>query len=170
MKTRLILTVSGSDRPGLTSLLAEAIVSAGGNWLESHLSRLGGLYVGSVLVEVAAGAVGQLEAAVRAIDAEGLSVSSVVADEVPEGGGEPFAIDLVGADRVGIVSEVTRVLAGLGVNIEDLDTGIENGAWSGELLFRARVRARVPQGASTDSVRQALEAISGDLMVDFTFT
>ena len=42
----VILSVSGSDRPGLTEALAGAVLSAGGNWLESHLSQLGGLYVG----------------------------------------------------------------------------------------------------------------------------
>ena len=47
-----VLSVVGSDRPGLTKALASAVLSAGGNWLESHLSRLGGLYVGSVLVEL----------------------------------------------------------------------------------------------------------------------
>ena len=47
-----VLSVVGSDRPGLTKALAAAVLSAGGNWLESHLSRLGGLYVGSVLVEL----------------------------------------------------------------------------------------------------------------------
>ena len=48
----LVLSVVGSDRPGLTKALAAAVLSAGGNWLESHLSRLGGLYVGSVLVDL----------------------------------------------------------------------------------------------------------------------
>ena len=47
-----VLSVVGSDRPGLTRALAAAVLAAGGNWLESHLSRLGGLYVGSVLVEL----------------------------------------------------------------------------------------------------------------------
>jgi glycine cleavage system regulatory protein len=50
MASRVILTVIGSDRPGLTAALAEAVLEAGGNWLESHLARLAGRYVGSVLV------------------------------------------------------------------------------------------------------------------------
>ena len=61
----VILNVSGSDRPGLTEALAGAVLSAGGNWLESHLSRLGGLYVGSVRVELAADRIEALRAAVR---------------------------------------------------------------------------------------------------------
>ena len=50
----MVLSVAGGDRPGLTRALAAAVLSVGGNWLESHLSRLGGLYVGSVLVELKA--------------------------------------------------------------------------------------------------------------------
>ena len=72
-------------------------------------------------------------------------------------------------DRPGIVSEVTRVLADLGVNIEELDTGIENGAWSGERLFRANLRVALPVEVEADAVQRALETISGDMMVDFTF-
>ncbi|MFY8143266.1 MAG: ACT domain-containing protein, partial [Caulobacter sp.] len=56
----LILSVVGSDRPGLTEALAKAVLAAGGNWLESHLSQLGGLYVGSVLVALDAGSVDSL--------------------------------------------------------------------------------------------------------------
>ena len=59
--TLLVLSVVGSDRPGLTRALAAAVLSAGGNWLESHLSRLGGLYVGSVLVDLAVERGGNVE-------------------------------------------------------------------------------------------------------------
>lgn len=170
MTTRLILTVSGSDRPGLTRSLADAVLAAGGNWLESHLSRLGGMYVGAVLVEIASDAVAALEAAVRGIDGQGLSVSTVAAgEEPPLDGMRQLGVELVGQDRPGIVREVTRVLANLGVNIEELDTGIENGAWSGERLFRAELRLAIPDAVTVEAVQQALETISGDMMVDFSF-
>lgn len=169
MSVRLILSVSGSDRPGLTQAVAGAIFEAGGNWLESHLSRLGGMYVGSVLVEIAPASAEQLEQKVRAIDADGLTVSLLPAGEETEQSGDPLLIDLVGQDRPGIVAELTRLLAGLDVNIEELDTEIENGAWSGELLFRGRVRVHVPHTTDSETVRSALETISGDMMVDFTF-
>ena len=170
MTTRLILSVSGSDRTGLTRALAEAVLAAGGNWLESHLSRLGGMYVGSVLVEIAPDGVAALETGVRAIDAAGLTVSTVAAGEEPARGTvRELGVELVGQDRPGIVREVTRVLAELGVNIEEMDTGIENGAWSGELLFRATLRVALPEGVDADAVQGALETISGDMMVDFTF-
>lgn len=168
MKAEVILSVVGSDRPGLTQALAEAVLSAEGNWLDSHLSRLGGKYVGSVLVEIDNAHIPRLESVIRDVDATGLHVSVVPAGEGPDAGGETLDMELVGQDRLGIVREVTSVLARLQVNIEDFETGTENSAWTGERLFRANARLIVPNGTSIDTVRTALEAISGEIMVDFT--
>ena len=168
MSARVILIVTGSDRPGLTKALADAVHAAGGNWLESHLSRLGGKYVGSVLVELDSAALPDLEAQVRAVDASGLRVSVVGADDSPQPGGDALTVELVGQDRPGIVREVTAVLAGLGVNIDSLTTSTEHGAWSGESLFRAEARVTLPPGVDRDEVQAALEGISGEVMVDFT--
>ena len=163
----LILNVIGSDRPGLTQALASAVQAAGGNWRESHLSRLGGKYVGSVLVEVPAGAEDALRAAVAAIDPDGLAVSLVAAGEAATSGA-PLGLQLVGTDRPGIVREVSAALAALGVNIEELDSDIENSAWSGAPLFRATLGLALPAGVSPADVQAALEGISGEIMVDLT--
>ena len=168
MKTKVILSALGSDRPGLTRALADAVFSAGGNWLESHLSRLGGKYVGSVLVELDAAALPELEAQVSSVDASGLRVSLVAADQETLSDGDTLTVELVGQDHPGIVREVTAVLAALGVNIDSLTTSTEHGAWSGEPLFRAEARVTLPQGVDRDEVQAALEAISGEVMVDFT--
>lgn len=169
MTTQVILTVAGSDRPGLTQALADAVLAAGGNWLESHLATLAGKYVGSVLVELDDAAVPLLQAKARAIDLQGLSVSVLPAgDEDPSG--RPLILDLVGEDRTGIVREVTAVLAALGVNIDDLDTTIERGAETGKLLFRAKANLRVPESTDVDAVVAALEAISGEILVDLSFS
>ena len=168
MNARVILVVTGSDRPGLTNALADAVHAAGGNWLESHLSRLGGKYVGSVLIELDAAALPRLKVQVGLVDASGLRVMLVPADDEVLPGGDTLTVELVGQDRPGIVREVTAVLAALGVNIDSLTTSTEHGAWSGEPLFRAAARVTLPQGVSQDEVQSALEAISGEVMVDFT--
>ncbi len=134
----------GSDRPGLTRALAAAVLSAGGNWLESHLSRLGGLYVGSVLVEVEAGGLEALRTAVSAVDAHGLEVRIAPADDGPGVGGETFQFGLVGQDRPGIVNQVTAVLSGLDANIETFKTWISAEPHSGIPLFHVEARLRLP--------------------------
>lgn len=166
---RVVLTVTGSDRPGLTSALAEAVLAAGGNWQEGHLSRLGGLYVGSVLVEIDPDEFETLESRIREIDAAGLTVGLHPAGEDPSAGQAALVFELVGQDRPGIIREVSAVLARLGVNIESLSSGEERGAWGGERLFRAEVRVTLPDTVSPEEVQAALETISSEIMVDFTF-
>jgi glycine cleavage system regulatory protein len=168
VNVRVILSVVGSDRPGLTQALADAVFHAGGNWLESHLSRLGGKYVGSVLVELAPAGLPELEQRIRQVDTVGLHVSLVAADDKPPASGDTLWIELVGSDRPGIVLELTAALAAVNVNIEEFVTAEESGAWSGERLFRASARLLVPDGTSSAEVQAALEAVSGDIMVDFT--
>lgn len=164
----LILSVIGSDRPGLTQALASAVLSAGGNWLESHLSRLGGLYVGSVLVELDSEKVDALRAAVQAVDAQGLEVRIAPALEAPSASGEEILFSLVGQDRPGIVHQVTAVLSGLAVNIEDFDTHISAEPHSGASLFNLEARLRLPSALSAQDVQAALEAISAEVMVDIS--
>lgn len=160
----LILSVVGSDRPGLTQALASAVLSAGGNWLESHLSRLGGLYVGSVLVE--AGDAEALRAAVAEIDAQGLEVRVARAIETAEVTGETVSFSVVGQDRPGIVHQVTAVLSGLNANIEAFDTRLSVEPHSGAPLFHLDARLRLPASLKADAVQAALEDISGEIMVD----
>jgi glycine cleavage system regulatory protein len=162
----LILSVTGSDRPGLTEALAAAVLSAGGNWLESHLSRLGGLYVGSVRVELEADAVERLRAAVRAVDAHGLEVRITGAVEGPGVAGEALHFSLVGQDRPGIVREVTAILSRLGVNIESFDTRLSAEPHSGAPLFHLEARLRLPPGLGAAAVQGALEEMSAEIMVD----
>ena len=166
----VILSVIGSDRPGLTEALAEAILSAGGNWLESHLSRLGGLYVGSVLVELQADGVEALRAAAQAVDARGLEVRIAPAVDGPGATGEALHISLVGQDRPGIVRQVTAVLSGLEVNIETFDTRISAEPHSGAPLFHMEAQLRLPPRVTAAAVQAALERISAEVMVDFSFT
>ena len=165
----MILSVIGSDRPGLTQALAAAVLSAGGNWLESHLSRLGGLYVGSVLVELEADRLEVLRAAVQAVDVQGLEVRIAPAlDASSAPGGEEVLFSLVGQDRLGIVHQVTAVLSGINVNIEAFDTHITAEPHSGAPLFHLDARLRLPAALTAHDVQTALEAISAEIMVDIS--
>lgn len=167
MTTRMILTVLGTDRPGLTRSLADAVAGSGGNWLESQLARLGGQYAGAVLIEIADAA--KLQGELAKLASQGLVLNLVPAGEAPDSTRRYLGIEIVGQDRPGIVREVTGALATLGANIEEFTSSTENSAWSGDLLFRAKARTTIPENLTVEQVREGLEAISGEIMVDFTF-
>ncbi|MGL6043380.1 MAG: glycine cleavage system protein R [Sandaracinobacteroides sp.] len=166
MNSRMILTVIGDDRPGLTEALSAAVFAAGGNWLEGHLARLGGKFVGAVLVELAPARLPELRRTLAAQATAGLAVEIAPAgdDSTPH---QTVALSLTGQDRPGIVYEASMIIARLGANILELETSAEGSAWSGAPLFRANARLSLPPGLSHADLQSALEELSGDLMVDF---
>lgn len=162
----VILMAIGDDRPGLTQSLADAIIEAEGNWLESHFAALGGKYVGSVLVDLPRQKLPLLEDAANRIDGSGFRISIVPAARSALAG-QLLGFELVGKDRPGIVREVSTALAALGVSIHEFETTAEKGAMFGGTMFRAKARVLVPDGIAAHDVRNALENISGEIMVDF---
>jgi glycine cleavage system regulatory protein len=161
----LILTVIGADRPGLVRTLAETVAAHGGSWLESRMARLGGQFAGIVLVE----APDSLLADLRALEGQGLRIviqpgsdgTATVPALLPR-----LALEVVGNDRPGIVRDITQILAGCGVNIEELATGVASASFSGETLFRVTALLRAPSLEAVDAVRAGLEDLGNELMVD----
>ncbi|TPE62163.1 amino acid-binding protein [Sandaracinobacter neustonicus] len=164
LHTRVLLTVVGDDRPGLTRALSAAIFESGGNWLEGNLSRLGGKFVGAILVDLPAERSADLRARLAA-DSAGLQVEIHPVGE-DKTTAEAVTLSLTSADRPGIVHELSLVLARLGANIVELETSAEDGAWQGNPIFRATARLTLPAGLTHAALQEALEQLSGDLMVE----
>ena len=54
------------------------------------------------------------------------------------------------------------------MNLEELETECGSAAMSGETLFKAHARLSIPAGADLNSIRQTLERIAADLIVEIT--
>lgn len=163
MDTSLVLTVIGPDKPGIVSRLAAIVEAHGGNWIESRMAHLAGSFAGIVQVEVA-----EPDALVAALEAVA-ELRILVAKESgkhPRGG--CAVIQLLANDRPGIVREISEVLSGLSVNVEELLTSCEPAPMGTGNLFRANLTLDLPEGVSSETLGDALLALSDDLMVDFT--
>lgn len=168
--TPLTLTLIGRDQPGLVRALSQRVADAGGNWLESRMARLAGQFAGILLVEVPAARAEELVAGLAQLAEEGLKVT-VVPGAVEERAALPrraLTLELIGQDRPGIVREIAQALASQGVNIEELETKVESGSFSGESLFRAHARLQVPEQVDTEGLRDRLETLANELMVDIS--
>jgi glycine cleavage system regulatory protein len=168
MRATLVLTVLGPDRTGIVDALAERIAAAGGNWEESRMARLAGQFAGLLLVTVDADRTDALVAALRGLEPSGLTITVRTSAAPATAAGALVRLELTGNDRPGIVRAVSRVLAERGVNVEELESGVGSAPMTGEPLFRARARLRVPTGLALPDLRKSLEAIAGELMVDLT--
>lgn len=174
MLTTVVFTVFGADRPGLVEAVAGCVTAHGGNWLESRLLHLGGHFAGIVRAEIDEARRAELLAGLRGLEPRGLTVVVHHAGEQPPARAESQTsrnarLEVMGHDRPGIVREIATALAARGVNVEELATERVSAPMTGDPMFVARADVHLPAGLEPSVLRDALEKIAADLMVELTF-
>ena len=163
------MTVIGPDRTGLVETIAGLVTEHGGNWLESRMSRLGGHFAGILRVEVPSEQEPSIVAALKKLESRGLTI--VVHPDQPKAlpqNDRLSVLEIVGQDRPGIVRQISHALANFGVNVEELHTECASAAMSGETLFKARATLSIPESCDIAQIRQDLERIAEDLIVEIS--
>ena len=161
------MTIIGPDRTGLVESIARTVAAHGGNWLESRMCRLGGEFAGILRVEIAAEQKVALLESLEKLQQHGLQI--VVRVDQPASAaacGRQTKLEIVGADRPGIVREITSALARAGVNVEEFSSEVVSAPMSGETLFKAHARLQLPAGCDLAALKTGLEKIAADLLVD----
>ena len=73
---------------------------------------------------------------------------------------------MVGDDRVGIVSNLTRILAEAGISIEHIHTEIVGTTATAPKTFKFAAHVLVPNTLSSDELRRRLEPLASEMKVD----
>ena len=110
MKTPLVMTVIGPDKPGLVDSVASLVADHGGNWLESRMCHLGGQFAGLLQVEIEGTRSEDLEKALKELSEHGLEI--VIHESVTDSDShcmEVASIEIVGQDRPGIGKPIARI-------------------------------------------------------------
>ncbi len=171
MQSLLIMTIIGKDRTGLVESIAGLIESHGGNWLESRMCRLGGEFAGILRIRVPKEKEKVLIKSLQELDSRGLTVIIRPDQREPAIGPHKIALlSLIGADRPGIIHQISAILANKGVNVEELETEYTSAPMSGEAIFQALARLQIPASCVLAELRKELEMIGSELMVDITFS
>ena len=167
MSIHLVITFMGKDQPGLVESVASVVAREGGNWLESRMSHLGGQFAGVLRVAIEESKEAALMKSLLQLQESGLSITvrsePASSDAVKR---SLVTLDLLGSDQVGIVSRISGLLASLGVNVEELQMELTAAPMSAELLFKARGLLQLPESLAPETLREELEAVAADLMVD----
>ncbi|MDB5991613.1 MAG: formyl transferase-like protein [Herbaspirillum sp.] len=165
--TSLVVSIVGADRHGIVSLLADKAQRFGANWAASRMTRLASEFAGTVHFEVPRQNVDALEAALRQLASSGLQVVIARSD----GATVPASLrnvelELVGDDRVGIVSNLTKILAQRGISIESIHSEIVRSGVSGKQTFKIGAHLLIPAALSIEALRQELSTLAREMMVD----
>ncbi len=125
MHTWYMLTLVGEDRPGIVARLTRALFDGGCNLGEASMMRLGGNFTIMLMVQADRDQAG-VEALVRPV-ADELELRIHVdafAGALHRHIEPDVCITVRGADRAGIVAQVTGALAEAGLNILDLKSDV----------------------------------------------
>lgn len=166
-----VLAVIGADRTGLVAALSEVIAEHGGSWERSEMAEMAGMFAGMLLVRLPPERSEAFRDALRPLHERGLldvTLRSAPADPDPPGDAPTVGFRVVGADRPGIVHELSHLLTTLGVGIVDLHTWTESAAMAGSPLFRVAATVRLPDRMDSEQLLASLEGVADDLMVDLT--
>src|SRR5690349_9119051 len=111
MRTSLVLTVIGDDKPGIVEQLSDRVLATGANWEESRMARLSGKFAGLLRVSVPVEQADALSNALRELGSGGLSVVVTRSGDTAAATTRTVRLELVGHDHPGIVRDISRALA-----------------------------------------------------------
>ena len=164
--TSLVVSIVGADRHGIVSSLAERAERFGANWAASRMTKLANEFAGMVHFEVPRQNADALATALRGLDSKGLQVVVARSDDATVPASlRSVELKLVGEDRVGIVSSLTKILAERSISIENMHTEIVQSGVSGK-HFKIDAHLLVPAALSVDALRMELGALASEMMVD----
>ena len=162
----LAVTVLGHDRPGIVADTTAALAGIGGNLEDSTMTLLRGSFAMLLLVRASVDE-DAVRSALAGLGADGRLTVEV--RRVPDDGVEPpgpvpavtsYVLSVHGADRPGIVSALTRVVAEADGNITDLTTRL-----TGD-LYVLLAEVSLPERSDVEAVRERLAATAHELGVE----
>lgn len=150
-----MLTVVGKDKPGIVASISEALFSAGCNFGEASMSRLGGNFTIMLMVQFKDGEQPLKDIVIPIAQQLKLRCHVDAIEGQLHAHREPdVRISVYGPDRTGIVAHVTNTLAKAGLDIYDLESDV--GGSDSKPVYIMHIEGRAMNGIG--ALQQALAA------------
>ena len=175
MKRYYALSAIGKDRPGIVAEVSGLIYECGGNLEDSSMTRLGEQFALLILLS-GSGEEFQYRLSTGCKRLEWEKHLSIFLTPVEDFGGKPgsgvatelFELTTTGMDRMGIVYQVSRLLADRGINIADMHTKATPSPESGTPIFTMKVLLEVPAKISPQDLLEKLNRLGEELAIDIS--
>jgi len=159
--TTLAITVIADDRPGIIARVATALSGHRMNLTDSSMTVLSG-HLAMTLICTGVTPIDDVRAALTGAAGDDLiiHVHPVAQNASPAAPAVSYLLSVHGADRLGIVAELTAVVAEAGGNITDLTTRLAGG------LYVLAAEIDLPVAADGDRLRTRIAETAARLGVD----
>ncbi len=165
------LTIIGRDRPGIVSQVTEILFQGGFNIADSSCSILGGQF--SMILIISNPEIStkeQFSDTFQPLEEQHLSVyirTLKPGGEIrPELEGELCMISVYGADKPGIVFQVTKELGDRKINITDLNTKLVGDKQ--KPVYVMMLEAMLPEGSEIEDLENWMKQLKQQLQVDIS--
>jgi len=154
MKNWFMLTLVGQDQSGIVARISTVLYEGGCHLGEASMVRLGGNFTIMLMVNTDA-ALPEIETLLQPISQElNLHIHlDVIEGRLHEHQEANVRISVYGADRSGIVAQVTQSLATAGLNIVDLSSDVAGS--QAEPIYVMQIEGVASQGIET--LKEALQ-------------
>lgn len=152
-----MLTVVGKDRPAIVARITAALYDSGCNLGEASMTRLGGNFTVMLMVQYAGSAAALEQMVAPVCESLGLKLHvDKIEGQLHRHPEADVHIRVFGADRAGIVAQVTTVLADAGLDILDLQSDVAG--TEDKPIYIMQIEGRALQGvAALESAVQILD-------------
>lgn len=157
-----MMTLVGKDQPGIVAKTSTALFDAGCNFGEASMMRLGGNFSIMLMLQYQ-GDAGQLEEKIKPV-AQQLKLHvhiDPIAGQLHDHRIPDVRITVYGADRAGIVAQVTTALANAGLDIFDLESDVAG--TDEKPIYIMHMEGHAAQGIEV--LQQALSNVEDDIKV-----
>jgi len=172
MKTYMILSLVGKDRPGIVEEISTFLLAHEGNIEDSRMAAMGGRFSVMTLFSCPSGKVELIRKDMAELAKLGFEASLHGADDpslMPRHPELPLKMEVIAMDHPGIVQRVVSILHRHNVNIQSLETRVSSAPLSGAPLFDLLLQAAVPAEESIAKIKSELSALAAEMNLDLSF-
>lgn len=159
---RYLVTLQAPDRKGLVEQIANAISHHGGNWLDSEMRHIDGIFAAILQLEVGE----QWDELIDALECiDGIKLTYGKASiQLPKV--KHLHYQLVANDRPGLVLQISNKLNALGINIEQFSSLYETASHTGVALFKANMHLALTSKEQEAQITEELYKLGDDVLLD----
>ncbi len=168
MKSYLVISALGEDRPGLVNELSRAILDCDCTIIDSRMTVMGNEFAMLLMVQGNWNTLTKLEMQFRRLEqALGMSIlfrrtegRALVGDILP------YAVEVVAVNQSGIIYNLAGFFASRSINVEDMVTRSYNAPHTGTPMLSVNLAIGIPASTHIALLREEFLDFCDDLNLD----
>jgi len=173
MRSFVVFSAMGEDRPGLAREIAEFFTARGIN-----IERFRGCVLGNEfgMIILTSGNTEDIDRLMEDLDdlrdRTGLEIH-IRKTKAPSHRemkvSIPYRLNATCLDRPGIIHQLCRVLQNKGINIDDISTNVDHNFLTGAAVFQMTCSFSLPAGVKVGDLKRELELLESEFNIDIRF-